>query len=135
LLVVAGYMGTPGAPNWTAAYGLGAVLMVLNGLLILMAPSQPATAPGARVKDKGASAREWAALRQQPIWLLALGLVMLGLVWPVLGPVAKAADWPAIVALSGAWWFKGAVPVGLMFLGAGLMVVAAHGPQAKAMAE
>ena len=37
--------------------------------------AQAATAPGAKRKDKGASAREWAALKQQPLWLLALGLV------------------------------------------------------------
>jgi PAT family beta-lactamase induction signal transducer AmpG len=134
LLVVAGQMGTPGAPNWMAAYGLGALLMVANGLVILTAPPQ-APALVAKPKDKGASAREWAALKQQPLWLLALGLVMLGLLWPVLGPVAKAAGWESILTVSGTWWFKGAVPVGLMFMGAGLMVAAAHGPQARDLAD
>jgi PAT family beta-lactamase induction signal transducer AmpG len=131
LLVVAGALGEAGQPDWGAAYGLGAVLMVLNGLCMLMAPAQPPRA----ARDEGASAREWAALRQQPMWLLALGLVMAGLLWPVLGPIAKATDWQAVLAVSGTWWFKGAVPVGLMFLGAGLMVSAARGPQAKALAD
>ncbi|MFT3859127.1 MAG: MFS transporter [Aquabacterium sp.] len=134
LLVVAGYMGTPGAPDWSAAYGLGALLMVANGLVILMGPAQGSVAAAAH-REEGASAREWAALRQQPLWLVALGLVMAGLLWPVLGPVAKAAEWAAIQAVSGTWWFKGAVPVGLMFMGAGLMVVAARGPQAKVLAD
>lgn len=131
MLVVAGAMGEPGQPNWSAAYGLGAVLMLINGLSILMAPAQPPRA----ARDEGASAREWAAVREQPLWLLALGLVMAGLLWPVLGPIAKAAGWQAIQAVSGTWWFKGAVPVGLMFAGAGLMVTAARGPQAHAMAD
>ena len=131
LLVVAGYMGEPGKPNWTAAYGLGAVLMVLNGLSVLAAPKQPEAPP----KVDGASAREWQALREQPLWLLALGLVLAGLLWPVLGPLSKALSWGAVQAISGTWWFKGAVPVGLMFTGAGLMVQAARGPQAHAMAD
>ncbi|WP_290641872.1 MFS transporter [Aquabacterium sp.] len=131
MLVVAGAMGEPGQPNWAAAYGLGAVLMLINGLSILMAPAQPPRA----ARDEGASAREWAAVREQPLWLLALGLVMAGLLWPVLGPIAKAAGWQAIQAVSGTWWFKGAVPVGLMFAGAGMMVTAARGPQAHAMAD
>ena len=38
----------------------------------------------------------------------------------------QAAGWQAIQAVSGTWWFKGAVPVGLMLLGASLMVVAAR---------
>jgi PAT family beta-lactamase induction signal transducer AmpG len=131
MLVVAGYLGTPGQPNWAAAYGLAALLMVVNGLSILMAPAQPPR----EAREAGASAREWAALRQQPMWLLALGLVMAGLLWPVLGPIAKAADWPVVVAVSGTWWFKGAVPVGLMFAGAGLMVRAARTPQAQVLAD
>jgi PAT family beta-lactamase induction signal transducer AmpG len=131
LLVAAGAFGEPGQPNWAAAYGLGAVLMVFNGLSVLMAPAQPPRA--ARVE--GASAREWAILRQQPRWLLALGLVMAGLLWPVLGPVAKAADWSAVLAISGTWWFKGAVPVGLMFLGASVMVSAARGAKAHELAD
>ena len=131
LLVVAGTMGTPGQPNWTLAYGCGAVMMLLNGLSILMAPAQPPR----EARPKGASAREWSAMRQQPLWLLALGLVMAGLLWPVLGPLAKAAGWASVQAVSSTWWFKGAVPVSLMFAGASLMVAAARGPQAHAMAD
>jgi PAT family beta-lactamase induction signal transducer AmpG len=143
MLVVAGWAGTAEQPNWAAAYGLAAVVMVINACLILMAPPQPARAP----RDAQASAKEWAVLKQQPIWLLALGLVLVGLLWPVLGPVLKwlgpqAADgglWHGLLAWlgahQGAWWFKGAIPVGLMFAGASLMVVAGRSPQAKALAE
>ncbi len=131
LLVVAGAMGQPGQPNWAAAYGLGAVLMLINGLTVLMAPRQP----DVPAKVGGASAREWQALKQQPLWLVALGLVLAGLLWPVLGPVAKWMDWSQVLPFSSTWWFKGAIPVGLMFAGAGLMVRAARGPQAHAMAD
>ena len=131
LLVVAGSLGTPGHANWTAAYGLGAVVMLLNGLSLLMTPAQAAPV----VRDAQASRGEWVTLRQQPIWLLALGLVMIGLLWPVLGPVSKVLGWAAVKAVSGTWWFKGAVPVGLMFAGAGLMVAAARNPKAQALAD
>lgn len=131
MLVAAGWLGTPGQPAWGAAYGLGAVLMLLNGAMVLMAPAQPPRPP----RMAGAAADEWSALKAQPLWLLALGLVLAGLLWPVLGPVGKIADWVPVMAVSGTWWFKGAVPVGLMMLGASLMVVAARHPRAQALAE
>jgi len=131
LLVVAGAMGEAGQPSWSAAYGMGAVLMLINGLAVLLAPRQPAAPP----KVEGASAREWQVLREQPLWLLALGLVLMGLLWPVLGPLAKWLQWEALLPYSSTWWFKGAVPVGLMLTGAALMVRAARGPQAHAMAD
>jgi PAT family beta-lactamase induction signal transducer AmpG len=133
LLVVAGWMGTREHPNWMAAYGLGAVLMVCNGLLLLNAPRLPERVRVPR--DAGASRREWALLRQQPMWLAAIGLVLGGLLWPVLGPIAKAVDWQSVQAVSGTWWFKGGLPVGLMFLGASLMVMAARHPQAQQLAD
>lgn len=131
LLVVAGMTGVDTQPNWSAAYGVGALLMVGNGLLILLAPKQPPAPP----KVAGAGSQEWAALRQQPLWLLALGLVLMGLLWPVLGPLAKWQQWQAILPYASLWWFKGAIPVGLMLLGASLMVRAARGPQAQVMAD
>lgn len=131
LLVVAGTMGTPGQPNWTVAYACAAVVMLFNGLSILMAPAQSLRV----ARQEGASAREWAAMRQQPLWFVALGLVMIGLLWPVLGPLAKAGGWTIVQSVSSTWWFKGAVPVGLMFAGASLMVTAARGPQAQALAD
>ncbi|MFW9617712.1 MFS transporter [Aquabacterium sp.] len=131
LLVVAGWSGTPEQPNWSAAYGLGAVLMLFNGLLILSAPPQPPRP----ARDPSSTFSEWAVLREQPLWLVALGLVMLGLLWPVLGPLGKTFGWASVQAVSGTWWFKGAVPVGLMFVGASLMVRAARGPQAQALVE
>lgn len=131
LLVVAGWAGTTGQPNWSAAYLMGAALMVGNAVLLLMAPAQPPRPP----RDAGASRREWATLREQPLWLVALALVLSGLLWPVLGPLAKALGWSAVQAVSSTWWFKGAVPVGLMFAGAGLMVTAARGRNAHALAD
>jgi len=134
LLVVAGWTGSATAPNWQMAYALGAVLLTINGTLGLMAPAGPApasTSPGGPAG--GTLAAEWAVLRRQPRWLLALGLVLAGLLWPVLGPVAKAAGWEAVQAHSGTWWFKGALPVGLMLAGSALLVHAARGPSARIM--
>lgn len=131
LLVIAGWMGTPGQPAWSAAYAAGAGLMLINAALILLAPAQPPRPP----RPAGAASAEWAALKGQPLWLLALALVMAGLLWPVLGPLGKALGWTAVQAISGTWWFKGAVPVGLMLLGASLMVTAARGARAQALAD
>jgi len=131
MLVAAGWWGTPGQPAWGAAYGLGAALMLVNGAMVLLAPAQPPRPP----RDAGAASEEWTALKAQPLWLLALGLVLAGLLWPVLGPVAKAAGWALVQSVSSTWWFKGAVPVGLMMLGASLMVVAARHPRAQALAN
>lgn len=156
MLVVAGWAGTTEAPGWGAAYALGAALMVFNGALILRAPALPPRVAAAAA----APVREWPLLKQQPLWLLALGLVLAGLLWPVLGPVLKwlapeAAEGMAqtggvlagaaaglgsellawLRANQGAWWFKGAIPVGLMFAGAGLMVVAGRRPEARALAD
>ena len=94
LLVVAGAMGEAGQPSWSAAYGMGAVLMLVNGMAVLLAPRQSA-AP-AKVE---ASAREWQALREQPLWLLALAL---GADRPAVagaGPLAKWLQWEGPVAL------------------------------------
>ncbi|MEK8086283.1 MFS transporter [Aquabacterium sp. A3] len=130
-LVAASWLGTREAPNWSAAYLLAAVVMVCNAGAILMAPALPWRPRQA----SGAAGREWQALRQQPIWLVALGLFVAGLLWPVLGPVAKALQWQAVLEVSGTWWFKGMVPVAFMMGGAGLMVAAARLPGARHMAE
>lgn len=130
-LVAASWLGTREAPNWSAAYLLAAVVMVCNAGAILMAPALP----WRPAQPSGAAGREWQALRHQPIWLLALGLFVAGLLWPVLGPVAKALQWQAVLNVSGTWWFKGLVPVLFMMAGAGLMVVAARLPGARHMAE
>lgn len=154
LLVVAGWWGTPGSPNWQAAYGTGAALLLINGCLALLAPrSLPRSlvvlpTDGSAPPDTSWTS-EWARLRAQPIWLLALGLVILGLVWPVFGPLSKAlapmaqaqgwttlaAGLAQVIAASATWWFKGAVPVGLMLAGSGLMVTAARQQGASAMAQ
>src|SRR5690606_11494204 len=60
---------------------------------------------------------------------------MAGLLWPVLGPLGKFLEWQTITSVSGTWWFKGAVPVGLMFAGASLLVSVARNSQSQALAE
>ncbi|MFN3417290.1 MAG: MFS transporter [Caldimonas sp.] len=125
LLMVSGWFG------WSMAYLLGAAVFVGNGLIVLFAPREPAR-PGT---PPGSVATELGLLRQQPLWALALALVLAGLLWPVLGPLARIAGWEAVAAVSGSWWFRGAIPVGLMFVGAGLMVTAANGPRAALMRD
>ncbi len=124
VLMLSGWYG------WAWAYALGAGVFAVNATLVLMAPREPA-----RIGSTGTVKRELVLLRDQPLWVAALGLVVGGLLWPVLGPLARALDWPAVVAASGAWWFKGALPVGLMLAGALLMVRAARGPRAALMRE
>lgn len=125
VLMLSGWFG------WTLAYLLGAAVFLLNGGVVLLAPREQ---PRARVAPGGA-AREFRLLRDQPLWVGALALVLLGLLWPVLPPVARAAGWDGLNAVAGTWWFRGALPVGLMFAGAGLMVQAARGPRAELMRE
>jgi PAT family beta-lactamase induction signal transducer AmpG len=151
MLVVAGWTGTAGAPNWQAAYAMAALLLLVNGALALLAPPpapRMAAVQSAAQEASSSWSAEWGRLRAQPLWLLALSLVIAGLLWPVLGPLAKALqpDDPSqaaqvspvltwILVNGSTWWFKGAVPVGLMLLGSGLMVAAARDPRAAAMAD
>jgi PAT family beta-lactamase induction signal transducer AmpG len=133
MLVAAGWLGTPQSPQWQAAYGLAAALLWANGLMALFAPASAPRQVLSATEQPSSLAAEWALLRQQPLWLLALGLVLVGLLWPVLGPVAKAVGWAAVQAVSSTWWFKGAVPVGLMLAGSALMVRAAQRPQSQGL--
>ena len=106
-------------------------MFVANALAALCAPREQARvgrAPGS-LRD------EWVLLKQQPAFLLALGLVLAGLLWPALGPLAKALDWSVVKAVSATWWFRGALPVGLMFAGAALLVRAAQGPRANELRD
>ena len=124
VLMLSGWLG------WTGAYLLGGVVFALNGLVALLAPPEKA-----RVSTPTSLATEFSLLREQPVWAVALGLVLVGLLWPALGPIAKAAQWGGIASVAGTWWFRGALPVGLMFLGAALMIVAARHPRAQVMRE
>ncbi len=124
VLMISGWYG------WAWAYALGAGVFAINATFVLMAPREPP-----RTGSTGTVKHELALLRDQPLWIGALGLVVSGLLWPVLGPLARALDWLAVIAVSGAWWFKGALPVSLMLAGALLMVRAARGPRAALMRE
>ncbi|MEY4764300.1 MAG: hypothetical protein RI907_973 [Pseudomonadota bacterium] len=143
VLLAADVLGMPGRPAWVAAYGLAALLMLLNAAVLSLAPPLPDRPPQAPSQAEAASGGaagsggNWALLRRHPIWLAALGLLLAGLLWPVLGTVAKwsqAPFWAPVLAVAGTWWFKGAIPVGLMFAGAGLMVRAARRPEASQLA-
>lgn len=136
MLMCAGWFGTPQAPHWQAAYGMAAALLLVNGLMALLAPTSPISAGTQAIRDQtGTVGAEWALLRTQPVWLLALGLVLLGLLWPALGPIAKVTQWTAVQAISGAWWFKGAIPVGLMMLGSAVLVRVARQPRSLALKD
>ncbi len=124
VLMLSGWVG------WTGAYLLGGAVFVVNAGAVLLAPRERA-----RTGSTGTLAAEWTLLRAQPLWLFALGLVVAGLFWPALAPLARAFGWQRIAAVGGLWWWQGALPVGLMFAGAALMVRAARGPAAHAMRE
>ena len=125
LLMVSGWLG------WGAAYALGAAVFVVNGAMVLLAPAEAAR-QGTPLTSVAA---EFRLLRQQPNFLVALALVLLGLLWPVLGPLAKALGWAEVQAVGSSWWFRGAVPVGLMFLGAVLLVRSAKSPAALTLRD
>ena len=124
VLILSGWLG------WSVAYLVGGAVFACNAAMALFAPPEQH-----RVSTNTSVAAEFRLLRDQPLWVVALGLVFVGLLWPALAPLAKVAGWTGITQWAPTWWFKGAVPVGLMFLGAALMVVAANHPRAQLMRE
>jgi PAT family beta-lactamase induction signal transducer AmpG len=124
VLMLSGWFG------WPLAYVLGACVFAANAAIALFAPRE-----GPRLSESGSFGGEMARLAQQPVWIAALLLVAVGLLWPALAPVARTAGWSMVAEWNRAWWFRGAIPVGLMFAGAALMLVAARRPSAQAMSE
>jgi PAT family beta-lactamase induction signal transducer AmpG len=124
VLMLSGWYG------WPWAYALGGAVFAGNAAMALLAPrEQP------RTSTPGTVGNEIRLLRDQPLWVAALALVIGGLLWPALAPLARAMQWSAVIDASATWWFKGALPVGLMLAGAALMVSAARGPRAALMRE
>jgi MFS transporter, PAT family, beta-lactamase induction signal transducer AmpG len=124
VLMISGWYG------WTLAYLVGGVVFACNAAMALLAPPEKP-----RPSETATMAVEFGLLRHQPLWLLALSLVLIGLLWPALSPLSKVMGWSVVSAWAGAWWFKGAIPVGLMFLGAALMVTAARDPRAQLLRD
>ena len=124
VLMLSGWYG------WPWAYLLGGAVFVGNAVMALLAPPERA-----RLSSSTSVNSEIKLLRDQPLWIAALGLVIAGLLWPALAPLARAWGWAQVASFSGTWWFKGALPVGLMLAGAALMVRAARGPRAALMRE
>jgi PAT family beta-lactamase induction signal transducer AmpG len=124
VLIMSDYLG------WSGAYLVGGGVFACNAVMALFAPPE-----GARLSTPGTLSTEFGLLREQPLWIAALALVLIGLLWPALAPIAKVAGWSAVAEWNKTWWFKGAIPVGLMFLGAALMVTAANHPRAQLMRE
>jgi len=124
VLIMSGWLG------WSVAYFVGGAVFACNAVMALFAPPE-----AHRVSTNTSLRTEFRLLRDQPLWVVALGLVFIGLLWPALAPIAKVAGWQVVAQWAPTWWFKGAVPVGLMFLGAALMVVAANHPRAQLMRE
>jgi MFS transporter, PAT family, beta-lactamase induction signal transducer AmpG len=124
MLMVSGWLG------WSMAYLLGGATFTVNALVALLAPPEK-PAP----EERSSAGSELALLRDQPRWVFALLCLLLGLAWPALAPLARFADWSALVAWSDTWWFRGAIPVGLMFVGAAIMVHAARQPRAQRLRQ
>lgn len=125
LLMVSGTLG------WSMAYALGALVFLLNGGMALLAPAEQPRV-GHAPSSVGA---ELTLLKGQPLFIVAIALVLAGLLWPALGPLARHFGWSEVQAVAGAWWFRGAIPVALMFAGAALLVRAARGPQAHELRD
>lgn len=124
VLMLSGWFG------WSLAYLVGGAVFGCNAAMALLAPpEQP------RASSTGTVATELRLLRDQPLWIVALALVIVGLLWPALAPIAKTLGWAEVAAWNRTWWFKGAIPVSLMFMGAALMVTAANHPRAQLMRE
>jgi PAT family beta-lactamase induction signal transducer AmpG len=117
-----------GGFGWRVAYALGAAVFVINAGMALLAPVERT-----RAASLGTVAGEMKLLRDQPLWIAALALVLCGLLWPALAPLSKVFGWTSVAPLAGTWWFRGLLPVGLMFAGAALMVTAARHPRAEAL--
>ena len=124
LLMVSGWLG------WGVAYFLGGAMFAINAGCALLAPAEKQV-----LSDRSSVAAEFGLLRGQPLWVLALACVLLGLLWPGLAPLGRFAGWAMVAVYSDTWWFKGAIPVGLMFLGAGIMVHAARQPRAQLLRQ
>jgi PAT family beta-lactamase induction signal transducer AmpG len=124
VLVLSGWYG------WRWAYAVGGAVFVGNALMALMAPQERD-----RQSSSSSVRSEVALLRDQPLWIAALGLVIAGLLWPVLAPLARTLGWTELAGLGSTWWFRGGLPVSLMLAGAALMVRAARGPRAVLMRE
>jgi MFS transporter, PAT family, beta-lactamase induction signal transducer AmpG len=124
LLMVSGWLG------WSFAYFLGGAMFAINAGCALLAPAEKPS-----VAQRSTAAAEFGLLRDQPLWILALACVIFGLLWPGLAPLARFAGWSAVGVYSDTWWFKGAIPVGLMFLGAAIMVHAARQPRAQLLRQ
>jgi PAT family beta-lactamase induction signal transducer AmpG len=110
--------------GWTATYGLAGILFFAIAAISLMAPKEPARPQRDDVSSLGG---ELAALKRQPILVLALGLFVAGLLWPVLGVIDAA--W--LKPLKSAWWFKGGAPVALILLSAYLFTRGIRGQSAE----
>jgi PAT family beta-lactamase induction signal transducer AmpG len=124
VLMLSGWFG------WSLAYLVGGAVFACNAAMALLAPPEKP-----RPSSTGTLAAELKLLRDQPLWVVALALVIVGLLWPTLAPIAKTVGWTEVATWNRTWWFKGAIPVSLMFLGAALMVTAAHHPRAQLMRE
>jgi MFS transporter, PAT family, beta-lactamase induction signal transducer AmpG len=124
VLMLSGWYG------WSVAYAVGGAVFACNALMALLAPPEKA-----RISTPGTVAAEIRLLRDQPLWIAALALVLIGLLWPALAPIAKMVGWAEVAVWNRTWWFRGAIPVGLMFLGAALMVTAANHPRAQLLRE
>jgi MFS transporter, PAT family, beta-lactamase induction signal transducer AmpG len=110
--------------GWTSTYGLAAVLFFVIAGISLFAPKEP---PRPEREASSSLGMEMAALKQQPMLVVALSLFVAGLLWPVLGVID--AQW--LTPYKSAWWFKGGVPVGLIFLSAFLFTRGIRGQSAQ----
>ncbi len=96
--------------GWRSAYFGAAILLAALAAFVLFAPR---LSPVGRPRESGGGS-EFAVLRQEPRWIAALTLFVIGLAWPVAGVI----EIDAISTVKSGWWFKAGVPVAAMLVAA-----------------
>jgi MFS transporter, PAT family, beta-lactamase induction signal transducer AmpG len=120
VLIVAGYFG------WALAFIAAAVLLGCCAVAVLAAPKE-LPRPQAQVAANSV-AREFAALVHEPLWIVAIVVLFVGLAWPV----ATIVDIAALRPYKSQWWFKGVIPVACILGAAALLTTAARSERTRA---
>lgn len=96
--------------GWNSTYGVTALLFLVMAIVVMLAPKEP----DRPAREAQANLRsELTALVHQPVLMSALGLFLLGLLWPLV----TALDPAWIAGVKRAWWFR-SIPVALIIASA-----------------
>ncbi len=102
--------------GWFWSFGAGALLFLVCALACLSAPREK---PVERAAFRTSALGEIKLLVARPGISLAIGLFVLGLLWPITGSL----QWEWLSGPQKAWWFKAGIPV-MIFVLSGWLVTA-----------